>query len=86
MLATLRTGRRDLTVPSHFEALPVPVSFTLGPDVVRQTGLAHAESPAAHLAPTRLSPAASPAFHYTFGDGTRSEAWAELQQVTRKLI
>ncbi|WP_406507808.1 DUF6177 family protein [Streptomyces sp. NBC_00212] len=85
MLTTLRTGRRDLTVPSHFEALPVPVSFTLGPDAVRQTGLAHAEAPSPHLVPARLGPATAPALHYTLGDGAQPEAWTKLQQLTQRL-
>ncbi|MFD7169717.1 DUF6177 family protein [Streptomyces violascens] len=85
MLTTLRTARHDLTVPSHFEALPVPVSFTLGPDAVRQTGLAHAEAPSPHLAPARLGPTTAPALHYTLGDGTHPEAWTKLQQLTQHL-
>ncbi len=30
LLASLRTARRDLTVPARLEALPLPVTFTLG--------------------------------------------------------
>ncbi|MET9362864.1 DUF6177 family protein [Streptomyces sp. NPDC006632] len=85
MLATLRTGRSDLTAPSHFESLPVPVSFTLGPDAVRRAGLAHDEAPAPHLAPLRLGPTTAGALHYTLGDGTRPESWSRLKQVTRAL-
>ncbi|MER5564324.1 DUF6177 family protein [Streptomyces sp. NPDC002506] len=85
MLTTLRAGRRDLTVPSYFEALPLPVSFTLGPDAVRQAGPARAEAPSPHLAPTRFGSASAPALHYTLGDGTQPGAWAQLQQVTRHL-
>ncbi|GGY66389.1 DUF6177 family protein [Streptomyces xanthochromogenes] len=85
MLTTLRTGRRDLTVPAHFEAPPVPVSFTAGPDVVRQAGLAHAEARPPHPAPTRLGPAAAPALHYSLGDGTDPGAWAGLRQIIHHL-
>ncbi|MFF4184791.1 DUF6177 family protein [Streptomyces sp. NPDC001691] len=85
MLTTLRTGRTDLTVPSHFEARPVPVSFTLGPDAVRQTGLAYADAPSPQLTPVRLGPATAPALHYTLGDGTGPPPWLVLQQLTKHL-
>ncbi|MEU9101802.1 DUF6177 family protein [Streptomyces sp. NPDC048361] len=85
MLTTLRTGRRDLTAPSHFEALPVPVSFTLGSEVVRQAGFGQDEASFRHQAPLRLGSAAAPALHYTLGDGTQPDAWVKLRQVTQAL-
>jgi len=85
MLTTLRTGRRNLTVPPQFEALPVPHAFTMGPSVVHDIGLAHAQHPPLDLTPTQLGPATGPALHYTLGDGTAPEAWATLQQLTQHL-
>ncbi|MEU6763257.1 DUF6177 family protein [Streptomyces sp. NPDC046853] len=85
MLTTLRTARRDLTVPPRFEAPPIPVSFTLGAEAVSEIGLAHAQYPPEGLRPTRLGPAARPALHYTLGDGTDPTTWTTLQQLTQHL-
>lgn len=85
MLTSLRRARRDLTAPPRFEAPPVPLSFTLGPDDVRDIGLPHARRPPLSLRPVQLGPAAKPALHYSLGDGTSSETWTTLQQLTQHL-
>ena len=85
LLTTLRTARRDLTVPPHLELPPLPVSFTLGPDPVRDIGVPHAEDPSRTPVPIRLGPATAPALHYPLGDGTDPEAWTRLQQLNRHL-
>ncbi|MEV0322090.1 DUF6177 family protein [Streptomyces sp. NPDC050658] len=85
MLTTLRAARRDLTVPPRFEAPPVPLSFTLGPDDVHDIGLTHAGRPPLSLRPVQLGPAARPALHYPLGDGTGGEAWTVLQQLAQHL-
>lgn len=85
MLTTLRTARRDLTVPPRFEAPPIPLSFTVGTAAVKDVGLTHAQHPPHGPHPVQLGPAANPALHYLLGDGTNSEAWTTLQQVARHL-
>ncbi|GGV58389.1 hypothetical protein GCM10010277_61020 [Streptomyces longisporoflavus] len=85
MLATLRTARRDLTVPPRFEAPPIPLSFTLGAEAVNEIGLARAQRPPEGLRPSRLGPTARPALHYTLGDGTDPTSWTVLQQLTQHL-
>ncbi|WP_328672076.1 DUF6177 family protein [Streptomyces sp. NBC_00328] len=82
MLTSLRAARRDLTVPPHFEAPPVPHTFTLGPGELRAVGLAHALSPPLGPTPVQLGPAAEPALHYPIGDGTSPGAWTTLQHLT----
>ncbi|MFH8483985.1 DUF6177 family protein [Streptomyces longisporoflavus] len=57
-----------LTVPPRLEALPIPLSFTLGANAVNEIGRSHAPQAGARAA--QLSPAAYPALHYTLGDGT----------------
>lgn len=81
MLASLRRARRDLTVPPHFEAPPVPVSFTLGAPDVRRLGLEHARRPPLDLRPVELGSA----LHYPLGDGTDAQAWTVLQQLAEHL-
>ncbi|MEV8021836.1 DUF6177 family protein [Streptomyces sp. NPDC086554] len=85
MLTTLRSAGRDLTVPPRFEAPPIPLTFTLGPDAVRDIGLTHACRPPLSLRPVRPWPAARPAVHYPLGDGTSGETWTTLQQLTQHL-
>lgn len=85
LLTTLRSARRDLTIPPHLEPAPIPMSFTLGPGPVRSIGLTHAEAPSVGLAPIRLGPATASALHYPLGDGTDPEAWARLQQLNQHL-
>ncbi|MFD7000180.1 DUF6177 family protein [Streptomyces mirabilis] len=85
MLTSLRTARRDLTIPPHFETPPIPVSFTLGPESVRDIGRNQALRPPLNLSPTQLGPATEPALHYPLGDGTDPHAWTALQQLTRHL-
>ncbi|WP_190113313.1 DUF6177 family protein [Streptomyces cinnamoneus] len=81
LLASLRRGRRDLTVPPHFEAPPIPLSFTLGAADVRRMGLPHARRPPLDLRPVELGPAV----HYPLGDGTDAQAWTVLQQLAEHL-
>ncbi|WP_369214844.1 DUF6177 family protein, partial [Streptomyces flavofungini] len=76
MLTTLRAARRDLTVPPHFQAPPIPVSFTLGPDAAHP-----ARHPEGTPQPIRLGPAARQALHYTLGDGTDANAWSSLERI-----
>ncbi|WP_328768181.1 DUF6177 family protein [Streptomyces sp. NBC_00286] len=85
MLTSLRTARRDLTVPPHFETPPIPVSFTLGSDAVSDIGLAHARRPPLNLTPVQLGAAAAPALHYPLGDGIDPRTWSTLQQLTQHL-
>ncbi|MFE9573990.1 DUF6177 family protein [Streptomyces sp. NPDC006692] len=85
MLVSLRRARRDLAIPAHFEAPPIPVSYTLGADGVRRAGLAHAQRPPLALRPTPLGPAAEPALHYALGDGTDAGTWTMLEQLTAHL-
>ncbi|WP_406483320.1 DUF6177 family protein [Streptomyces sp. NBC_01615] len=85
MLTSLRTARRDLTIPPHFETPPIPVSFTLGSDAVRAIGLDQARRPALDLTPTQLGHATEPALHYPLGNGTDPHAWNALQRLTKHL-
>ncbi|MFF0061388.1 DUF6177 family protein [Streptomyces sp. NPDC005279] len=85
MIASLRTARRDLTVPPRLEAPPVPIAFTLGPDSVHDIGRTHASRPPLNLRPAQLGPAARPALRYLLGDGTKAPAWTVLQQLIRHL-
>ncbi|MER5254505.1 DUF6177 family protein [Streptomyces sp. NPDC002855] len=85
MLATLRTGRRDLTAPPRFEAPPIPLSFTLGAEAVSEIGLTHAQNPPGDLRPGRLGRTARPALHYILGDGIDPTSWAALQQLAQHL-
>ncbi|MDQ0943714.1 DUF6177 family protein [Streptomyces sp. V1I1] len=85
MIASLRPARRDLTVPPHSEAPPIPVSFTLGPDSVSDVGLPHARRPPLNLRPVELGPDSRPGLHYHLGDGTDAQAWDTLQLLTRHL-
>ncbi|MGW5733540.1 MULTISPECIES: DUF6177 family protein [Streptomyces] len=85
MLATLRTARRDLTVPPRFEAPPIPLSFTVGAEAVTEIGLTRAQHPPEGIRPSRLGPTARPALHYTLGNGTDPTSWAALQRLTQHL-
>jgi hypothetical protein len=85
MLTSLRSARRDLTTPPRLEAPPIPHSFTLGPDDVRDIGLTHARRPPINIRPAQLGPAAKPALHYPLGDATTPEAWTALQHLTAHL-
>ncbi|MFG2647727.1 DUF6177 family protein [Streptomyces sp. NPDC048436] len=85
MLATLRTARRDLTVPPRFEAPPIPLSFTLGAAAVHDIGRTHAQHPQGGPRPAQLGPTARPALHYILGDGTDPNTWTTLQQLTQHL-
>ncbi|MGA4839613.1 DUF6177 family protein [Streptomyces sp. G45] len=85
LLTSLRSARRDLTVPARWEAPPVPLAFTLGPDAVRDIGLTRAQRPPLDVAPARLGPAAAPALHYPLGDGRDPAAWDALRVLTGHL-
>ncbi|MGW1891294.1 DUF6177 family protein [Streptomyces sp. NPDC002004] len=85
LLTSLRSARRDLTVPPHLEAPPIPIAFTLGHDEARNVGLTRAEHPPFGPTPTRLGPTAQPAFHYPLGDGVDPHAWTTFQDLTRYL-
>ncbi|WKX69383.1 DUF6177 family protein [Streptomyces sp. XD-27] len=85
MLAQVRSGRRDLTAPAHFEPPPVPVGFALGPEDVHEIGPTHARRPPQSTQPTELGPAARPGLYYPLGDGTSGAAWAAFEQLVRHL-
>lgn len=85
LLTTLRTARRDLTVPPHFEPPPIPVAFTLGPDETRRIGSEQAEYLAQCPPPVRLGPTAGPALHYHLGDGTDPRAWTTVQHLNQQV-
>jgi hypothetical protein len=85
MISELRAARADLTTPAHFEPPPIPVSLTLGPDVVAEIGISHARNALPTNAPTRLGPAARPALQYTLGDGSDPAAWQDLRHINEHL-
>jgi len=85
MLTTLRNARADLTLPAHLEAPPLPVSFTLGPRDVRTIGLTHARRPPVAIKPRQLGSASYPALYYPLGDGTNTESWTALQNLSNHL-
>ncbi|WP_171110513.1 MULTISPECIES: DUF6177 family protein [Streptomyces] len=85
LLTALRAGRRDLTVPAHAEAPPVPVTFTLGRDEARRVGRSYAESPPHGPTPMPLGHAAEPALHYRLGDGTLPQAWGRFRALVDHL-
>lgn len=81
LLTTLRCARRDLTVPARLELPPIPVAFTLGRDETARIGPSHAEHPPQGPTPAWLGSA----LHYRLGNGTESQAWSTLEQLTRHL-
>ncbi|WP_342668120.1 DUF6177 family protein [Streptomyces violens] len=84
MLIHLHTARADLTTPPRREALPIPVSFTLGSHAVRAVGRTVAEyAPAVHT--TSLGPTTHPTLHYFLGDGTDPAAWKRLDELNEYL-
>jgi hypothetical protein len=85
LLTSLRTTRRDLTVPPHLEPPPIPVTFTIGYDESKRAGRTRAEHPPLGPTPTRLGPPAQPALHYPLGDGTDPQAWSTFQHLTQHL-
>lgn len=85
MLTSVRVARADLTTAPRLEGPPIPYAFTLGPDDVLAIGLDHARRPPVEVRPKHLGPAARPALHYPLGDGTDTEAWGRLQQLTAHL-
>ncbi|MFC7303508.1 DUF6177 family protein [Streptomyces monticola] len=85
LLTSLRTARADLTVPPHLEAPPMPVTFTLGTEMVEEVGLDRADRPPLALKPARLGPDRRPALHYPLGDGTDPRAWEIFEQLTQHL-
>ncbi|MBC9719480.1 hypothetical protein H9Y04_43935 [Streptomyces sp. TRM66268-LWL] len=84
MLTQLRPGRADLTTPAHFEPPPIPVSVTLGPDAVREAGLAHVRQ-APGIPATEFGSTRRPALHYTLGNGTDPAAWKQLRTLNEHL-
>ncbi|MFD5832742.1 DUF6177 family protein [Streptomyces collinus] len=85
LLTSLRSARRDLTVPPRLEAPPVPVAFTLGGDEAAAVGQARAGHPPVGTLPKRLGPGTTPALHYPLGDGTDPGAWSVFQRLVRHL-
>ncbi|MFC8141142.1 DUF6177 family protein [Streptomyces paradoxus] len=85
LLTSLRSARRDLTVPPRLEAPPVPVAFTLGSDEADAVGQARAGHPPFGTLPKRLGPGARPALHYPLGDGTDPGTWSMFQRLLRHL-
>lgn len=85
LLVQRRAARRDLTVPAHFEAVPIPVGFAIGPDAVHRTGLEYARRPPIPGAPLPLGPTGRPGLLYPLGDGTTAGAWSALQLLMRHL-
>ncbi|MFC5722004.1 DUF6177 family protein [Streptomyces gamaensis] len=85
MLVTLRRARRDLTVPAHFEAPPIPVAFTLGADDVRAVGVERATRTPVEVRPVRLGAAGAPAVHYPLGEGTDAAVWGDFQRLMEHL-
>ncbi|MCC3651696.1 DUF6177 family protein [Streptomyces sp. S07_1.15] len=85
LITSLRTARRDLSVPPHFEPPPIPVSFTLGPDETEHMEDTRALHPPLALTPAHLGPAARPGLHYHLGDGTDPRTWSVLQHLTQRL-
>lgn len=83
--AQVRVGRRDLTVPAHLQAPPVPVGFALGSDEVREIGAAHARRAPIAEKPVELGPTAAPALYFPLGDGTSGSAWTVFEGLVRHL-
>lgn len=80
MLAHLRRARADLTVPPHLEQPPIPLSFTLGSDVVNTIGRARAQS-SPGTPPALIGSAARPGLYYALGDGRDPAALHRLKQL-----
>ncbi|MFF3686219.1 DUF6177 family protein [Streptomyces sp. NPDC002187] len=85
MITSLRVAARDLAVPPHLVAPPVPVAFTLGPQNVNDVGHDRAARPPLNLCPVPFGPGNRPGMHYPLGDGTDTGAWNVLQQLIRHL-
>ncbi|QFR00072.1 hypothetical protein F9278_32355 [Streptomyces phaeolivaceus] len=95
MLVSLRAGRRDLTVPPHVAAPPVPVSLTVGAEAVREAGLANGRRPTdsgpgpalapVGVPPVPYGPSSAPALHYPLGDGSDPGAWTRFQVLADRL-
>ncbi|TVL90448.1 DUF6177 family protein [Streptomyces sp. SAJ15] len=85
MLAQVRSARRDLTAPAHFEPPPIPVAFALGPEDAHDIGPTHARHTPLPTRPIELGPPARPGFYYQLGDGTSGTAWTALEQLVRHL-
>ncbi|MGW0731717.1 DUF6177 family protein [Streptomyces sp. NPDC002851] len=85
LVTSLRAARRDLTVPPHREAQPIPVSFTIGAKETEQIGASHAGRPPLAIQAVPLGPAQRPAMHYPLGDGTTASTWTDLQTLMTHL-
>ena len=86
LLTSLRTARRDLTLPPCLEHPSIPMAFTLGHDEAKRIGLTHAQHPPLGPAPTLIGHPVEPALHYHLGNGTDPhDAWSTFQQLTRHL-
>ncbi|MDI5965536.1 DUF6177 family protein [Streptantibioticus silvisoli] len=62
LVAQCRAARADLTVPSHFEPVPVPLAFALGPSAVAEVGPDHARGAPIH--PRTLSAPDGPGLYF----------------------
>ncbi len=72
--------RRELSVPYHFEPLPIPVAFALGPEPVQQAGVDHARRAPVPGTPLSLGATARPGLYYLLGDGTSASSWTSIEQ------
>lgn len=86
LLCQLRPARSDLSVPPWYEAPPVPLAFALGPEGVRDIGLARAARPPLAGSPLRVGPGGRPGLYYPLGDGSsHGDGWSALDRLTRHL-
>lgn len=85
LLVQHRAGRSDLTLPAHFEGLPVPTAFVLGPEPVGEIGQGHARDVPPPITATELTTATGPALYYPLDDQNPAAAWARLDRLARHL-
>ncbi|MDT0613905.1 DUF6177 family protein [Streptomyces lancefieldiae] len=79
LLTSIRSARRDLTVPAQAEQPPVPAAFTLGHGEAGRVGRGRAERPPVGPPPVRLGHVGEPALHYRLGDGSDPGAWRRFR-------
>lgn len=87
LVAQCRAARADLTVPAHFEPLPVPLVFALGPSTVAEIGANHARH--APIRPLTLPAPDGHGFYYDLapssGVPTAAVGHETLQRLMRYL-
>ncbi|GAA1919198.1 DUF6177 family protein [Streptantibioticus ferralitis] len=85
LLAQRRAARRDLTAPGHFEDLPIPLAFAIGPKPVQEVGFHHARHAPVPVAVQVLGCAELPGLYYPLSESPSVSSWTALQQLMRHL-